>query len=98
MWGIDHGLTFSVDPKLRTVIWDFGGEKIDNECLDSVARELARFHTPRGLASQLCNLLDEEEIDWLARRMQEVLSDPVLPKLRSRRAFIPRATGLPTGS
>lgn len=84
VWGIDHGLTFSIDPKLRTVIWDFGGEKIDRDCLDSVARELARFHTPKGLADRLNGLLDEEEIDWLAMRMQDVLREPVLPVLRSR--------------
>ncbi|MGE3272893.1 MAG: hypothetical protein AB7P40_29415, partial [Chloroflexota bacterium] len=23
LWGIDHGLTFNTDPKLRTVIWDW---------------------------------------------------------------------------
>ena len=84
VWGIDHGLTFSVDPKLRTVIWDFGGERIAQETLDPIARELARFHAPGGLASQLGSLLDEEEIDWLARRMQAVLHDPYLPTLRSR--------------
>ena len=84
VWGIDHGLTFSVEPKLRTVIWDFGGEKIAQETLDAVARELARFHTPGGLAHALAPLLDTDEIDWLARRMQAVLLDPVFPVLRSR--------------
>ncbi|MGH7862885.1 MAG: SCO1664 family protein, partial [Candidatus Dormibacteraceae bacterium] len=28
LWGIDHGLTFNRDAKLRTVIWDFRGEPI----------------------------------------------------------------------
>ena len=84
VWGIDHGLTFSVEPKLRTVIWDFGGEKIERDTLDSISRELARFHTPDGLAAKLDALLDSEEIDWLARRMQAVLEDPVFPVLRSR--------------
>ncbi|NDG76283.1 MAG: phosphatidylinositol kinase, partial [Acidimicrobiia bacterium] len=28
IWGIDHGLCFSADFKLRTVIWEFGGEEI----------------------------------------------------------------------
>ena len=26
VWGIDHGLCFHTQPKLRTVIWDFAGE------------------------------------------------------------------------
>ena len=28
LWGVDHGLTFNVDHKLRTVIWDFAGEEV----------------------------------------------------------------------
>ena len=28
IWGIDHGLCFAADFKLRTVIWEFGGEPI----------------------------------------------------------------------
>ena len=84
VWGIDHGLTFSVESKLRTVIWDFGGEKISQETLAPIARELARFYTPEGLATILHPLLDSDEIDSLARRMQAVLQDPVFPILRSR--------------
>ena len=84
VWGIDHGLTFSIESKLRTVIWDFGGEKIAQETLAPIARELARFYNPKGLASKLHPLLDLDEIDSLARRMQAVLQDPVFPILRSR--------------
>ena len=84
VWGIDHGLTFSVESKLRTVIWDFGGEKIAQETLASITHELARFYNPDGLATILHPLLDSDEIDSLARRMQAVLQDPVFPILRSR--------------
>ena len=28
VWGIDHGLTFNREPKLRTVLWQFVGEPI----------------------------------------------------------------------
>mgnify|MGYP003378069093 CR=1 FL=1 len=28
LWGIDHGICFHVDAKLRTVIWEFGGPPI----------------------------------------------------------------------
>ena len=28
IWGIDHGLCFAADFKLRTVVWEFGGEPI----------------------------------------------------------------------
>ena len=28
LWGVDHGICFSDEPKLRTVIWAFEGERI----------------------------------------------------------------------
>ena len=34
VWAIDHGLCFSASFKLRTVIWEFGGEAIDEALLD----------------------------------------------------------------
>jgi uncharacterized repeat protein (TIGR03843 family) len=37
IWGIDHGLCFHAQPKLRTVIWDFAGEEIDEELLAGLA-------------------------------------------------------------
>ena len=31
IYGIDNGLCFHVEPKLRTVIWDFAGEPLPPE-------------------------------------------------------------------
>jgi uncharacterized repeat protein (TIGR03843 family) len=31
LWGVDHGLTFHVEDKLRTVIWDFAEEPLTPE-------------------------------------------------------------------
>ena len=36
VWGIDHGLTFHRQDKLRTVIWDWAGDPIDAPHLDDV--------------------------------------------------------------
>ena len=38
IWGIDHGLTFHAQPKLRTVIWDFGGQRVPKRLLRDVRR------------------------------------------------------------
>jgi uncharacterized repeat protein (TIGR03843 family) len=38
IWAIDNGLSFHVDPKLRTVMWDFAGQRIDASLLADVAR------------------------------------------------------------
>lgn len=34
--GIDHGLTFHVEPKLRTVLWGWSGTTIDPQTLDDL--------------------------------------------------------------
>ena len=85
IWAIDHGLTFHSEYKLRTVIWDYGGEPVPKELLQDVDRELQRFHSRRGLAQAMKGILSEEEIESLAYRMSYVLEHPVLPELRSRR-------------
>jgi hypothetical protein len=38
LWGIDHGLTFHVQPKLRTVLWHFAGLPLDETEQDAVER------------------------------------------------------------
>lgn len=43
IWAIDNGLCFHVEPKLRTVIWDFGGEPLPDRLLDGLG---AVVHAP----------------------------------------------------
>jgi uncharacterized repeat protein (TIGR03843 family) len=67
IWGIDHGLCFHADPKLRTVIWDFAGDPIDDGLLADVDR------LTRGLPPELNELLDGSERAALARRAAAVV-------------------------
>jgi uncharacterized repeat protein (TIGR03843 family) len=73
VWGIDHGLCFSADFKLRTVIWDFAGEQIPSTLLNDIT-PLAEA-VPPGVAE----LLDDAEIAALRRRVQRLLRAGVLP-------------------
>jgi uncharacterized repeat protein (TIGR03843 family) len=41
IFAVDNGLCFHVESKLRTVIWDFGGEPIPEGLLDDLRRFLA---------------------------------------------------------
>ncbi len=84
VWGIDHGLTFNAEYKLRTVIWDFGGQPIPREMLADVARERRRFHAPGRLAHMMKGVLGEEETQALVGRMQGLLDTPFFPEMRSR--------------
>jgi len=85
VWGIDHGLTFSVEPKLRTVIWDFGGEPIPDAYLQPLTRLLGQFIRPSGKFKELLDLLLPEEVIALQKRIQWVLSERTYPGIPGRR-------------
>ena len=52
IWGIDHGLMFHHEFKLRTVIWEFGGEAIPDDVLADL-EELVSAGMPDELAAHL---------------------------------------------
>ncbi len=73
VWVIDHGLTFHVDHKLRTVIWDFAGRRLPDDLCGDVERALAQIE--RGpLKRTLEDLLSPVEIRVLKKRLREVLA------------------------
>ncbi|MFD1210929.1 SCO1664 family protein [Arthrobacter sp. GCM10027362] len=73
VWGIDHGLCFAADFKLRTVIWDFAGEPIPGDLLEDI--------TPlvEAVPDDVAELLDGAEVTALRRRVQRLLREGVLP-------------------
>lgn len=73
VWAIDNGLCFSSDFKLRTVIWEFGGEPIPDELLSGV-RQVAE-QPPLTVAT----LLDDDEVAAMQERARWVLEHPVFP-------------------
>jgi len=74
VWVIDHGLTFHVDEKLRTVIWDFAGRELPQELCGDVERAL--IEVERGsLGRSLATLITPGEMRVLKRRLRGVL-DP----------------------
>ena len=74
IWVIDHGVCFSDEPKLRTVIWDFLDEPIpDEERVD--LRRLAGDLDARGDALEaLAALLAPEEVDAVRGRLAHLLT------------------------
>jgi uncharacterized repeat protein (TIGR03843 family) len=75
--GIDHGLTFHPAWKLRTVIWDFAGERIEAKTAEDVCR-VAQFDS--GITDPLTGLLSPLEIEALQQRAAELLTAGVLPE------------------
>jgi len=78
LWAIDHGLCFHSQPKLRTVIWDFAGEPLDDQDRRDVD-DLAR----RGLPASMTALLNQDERHALERRIERILRTGRLPEPRT---------------
>ena len=75
IWAIDNGLCFHVEPKLRTVIWDFAGEPIPADVVEDLGRLLAT-----GLPASVTELLDPAEGRALLARARAVVEDGRFPE------------------
>ena len=76
--GCDHGLTFHVEDKLRTVLWGWAGERLtdaDREGLHRLDEGLAGPATIEAL----CGLLSDPELSRLRHRVRRLLSRGTLP-------------------
>ena len=81
-WGIDHGLTFNVDPKLKTVLWQFVGEAVRPQLIEDLRRIREEESTMRAILEPLIN---ESELIMLILRIEEFLDNPVYPILNPQR-------------
>ncbi|HEY7628449.1 MAG TPA: SCO1664 family protein [Ilumatobacteraceae bacterium] len=81
IWGIDHGLCFSADFKLRTVVWEFGGEVIDDELLAAVRR------VAKQVPLEIATLLADDEVAALRKRASWLMQNPVFPVDQSGRRY-----------
>jgi uncharacterized repeat protein (TIGR03843 family) len=75
IYGIDNGLCFHVEPKLRTVIWDFAGEPIPERIVADLSRLL-----DNGLPPALTRLLEPAERQALLARMRALANAGSFPE------------------
>ena len=91
IWGIDQGLCFHAQQKLRTVVWDYAGTRIPDAWLDDVHRVCrlleATDTTSEGLA--LRSRIADRELTALLRRGRGILEDPVLPEMYTDYRCVP---------
>jgi len=90
-WAIDHGLTFHPEPKLRTVIWDFAGQAIQECLLEDLTRLRVSLQPGADLYTELCALVSEEEISATRRRVKRLAQNGVYPDPGARRRVEPWA-------
>jgi uncharacterized repeat protein (TIGR03843 family) len=80
-WAIDHGVTFHVDDKLRTVAWDLQGRAVPSDVRRAVAGLAA---TLRADAAVLAAHLSAAEVAATVRRCDRVAAMEAFPALAHR--------------
>ncbi|MDO8392605.1 MAG: SCO1664 family protein [Actinomycetota bacterium] len=81
LWGIDHGLCFAAEFKLRTVVWEFGGEPIPQPLLQATHRIAATV--PLEVAA----LLNDDEAAAVQARAQWLADKAAFPTDPSGRRY-----------
>jgi len=76
-YGVDHGLTFHTDPKLRTVLWGWLDDDLTEDELAAVAS--IRDRLDDDLGDRLRELVSRREVEALANRCSRLLATRVMP-------------------
>jgi uncharacterized repeat protein (TIGR03843 family) len=73
-FGIDHGVTFSSEDKLRTVLWGWIGQNFPEQYLADLELLKSMIY-----GSELEELLDESELNALVDRLDTLLAQKIMP-------------------
>ncbi len=88
IWLIDHGLCFHTENKLRTVIWNFGGEEIQQKLIAEIMELLEKFTQKSDEIKEFENLLSYSEIDAFQNRIRIIMENKTYPiSQKNRRSY-----------
>lgn len=73
VWAIDNGLCFAAPYKVRTVIWEFAGDTIDDDVLARAATLLD------DVPAEIAELLDDDEVVAMQHRATKLVTERALP-------------------
>lgn len=77
VYGVDHGVCFSVEDKLRTLLWGWRGMPLTEEAVETLTR--LRVELTGSLGRQLRALLTWAEVAASVRRVERLLRRGVHP-------------------
>lgn len=80
LWGIDHGICFHTEYKLRTVIWEFAGQPIPQPLLQDLRAFQDKLAADTNGRRQLSKLLSEAEVLAMAQRLALLIRQGVFPE------------------
>lgn len=72
VYGVDHGVSFHVEDKLRTVLWQWAGNRLPAEIVADL--EALRAQLDVTLGERLCDLLTTREVRRAIRRVDRLLA------------------------
>jgi len=87
VWAIDHGVCFSPEPKLRSVIWDFAGQPVPPDILDDLRALRDKMDKRAELVRVLEHLLDPQEVEALRHRLELLVKRRRFPQPSSERHY-----------
>ncbi|MER7210209.1 SCO1664 family protein [Streptosporangium sp. NPDC000239] len=76
--GVDHGVCFATENKLRTVLWQWRGKPLSREAVNVLAR-LERDLEQGGLGRRLRELLTPAEVQATGERVRRLLDTGLHP-------------------
>ncbi|WP_333776160.1 SCO1664 family protein [Streptomyces sp. IBSBF 3136] len=74
LYGIDHGVTFNVEDKLRTLLWGWAGEPLAPEAVEVLGGLRATLAEGGELAARLAGLITPAELDATRARVDALLA------------------------
>ena len=77
VWAIDHGVSFSTEEKLRTVLWGWAGMSIPDDLAAPVAA--LREMLSAGIPESITGWLSTDEVESLEIRIKGLLADGTFP-------------------
>jgi hypothetical protein len=78
IFGVDHGVCFSVENKLRTLLWRWRGKRLEPEIVDALQQ--LRADLDGALCEQLSALLSSAEVHATRRRVDRLISTGKYPQ------------------
>jgi uncharacterized repeat protein (TIGR03843 family) len=78
VYGVDHGISFHQQDKLRTVLWTWAGEPLPDEAVDALSELRALLEG--SLDDTLSALLTRREVVAVRRRVDRLLATRTYPE------------------
>ncbi|RVU25229.1 SCO1664 family protein [Streptomyces antnestii] len=73
LFGIDHGVTFNTEDKLRTLLWGWAGEPLTGEATEALKGLTGALGAGEPLALRLAELITDAELDAVRARVDALL-------------------------